>query len=455
MYLRNRFFYILFILAAVSTLGLIADVFLIVAKIGIAAFALASVADIIILLITKLKGERIIAQKLDLGETNPVRLDITVVRGWVKQAYYIDELPTEFYCTDDSKPLNITKKDSYQENKNLFLTAEYTLYPCQRGEYHLGRLLVFATFLGLVERRFTIEKKGRAIDVYPAFSRLREKDQQVRSYRDITTGVHKRQQPANQTEFKDIREYVPGDDIRTVNWKATARAGKTMVNNYEDERSQHVINIIDCGRPMHRTFNNLTLQDYAINASLLLTYSALSIEGDSVGLITYGPSATDYLPSRPGKKQLNTVMRHLYALRTDYGEGDLEELCLLIDRNVQRRSLMVLHTDYTHIAALERHISYLQRISRRHNLVVVIYLDNELKSVSERKYGASEGNKNKATQSSTYYVESSIASGLMLQKQAIVDRLQQNGINCILTPPENVSFAVLRKYIELKARNAW
>lgn len=440
MFLRKRFFVIAFCLAIVASIGLISNIVLIIAEIGIAALALACVVDIVVLLFTKLDGQRIMAQKLDLGETNKVTIKVAIVRGKLNIKYFVDELPAAFHYSADNSLLHVDNDGR--------LVACYAFTPSQRGAYTLGRLLVFGSLLGLVERRFVVEQEGRAVDVYPAFSHLREKEQQARSLQVISQGSHKLQRPANQTEFKDIREYVPGDDIRTVNWKATARVGRTMVNNYEDERSQHIINIIDCGRAMHRTFNNLTLQDYAINASLLLTYSALHTEGDNVGLITYGPKGIDYLPSRGGDMQLNNVMKHLYHLDTEYGEGDMEELCLILDRQVQKRSLIVLYTDYTTMASLERQFTYLNRISRRHCLVVVSFLDNSLKNVSERKYSVSETNV-------TYFVESSIASGLMLQKQSIVDKLQQHGIHCLMTTPEHISFDVLRKYIDLKARHAW
>lgn len=453
MFLKKRFFYLSFLIAVISVVGVKVSLCYFLAMILLCVMAVALAVDVLVLLYTKMEGERMIAQKLDLGERNFVKLKVEIKRGWIKSCYTIDELPAEFRCSNDTQTM--------ERDEDGCFVSSYTLFPTRRGAYKLGRMLVFATLLGLVERRFVIEKMGRGVDVYPAFSRLREKEQQARSMTVENMGIHKRQLPTNQTEFQDIREYVIGDDIRAVNWKATARAGKIMVNNYEDERSQNIYNIINCGRVMHRTFGGLSLEDYAVNASLLVSYSAMNTENDNVGLFTFGPTGIDYLPSRCGQLQLKNIMKQLYSLETEYGEGDLEELCLRVDRYVQRRSLMILHTDYATLGALERDLPLLRRLSQRHCLVVVMFLDKELENVSERKNKARNAAFDAVNAVNTEkikvseLVEGSIASNLVQQKLAISDKLQQLGIHCVLTYPENVSFSVVRKYIELKAKRAW
>ena len=335
MFLKKQFFILLFSIAALSAFGLLTDILYYIALTGLCILAVATIADIIMLLRLRIEGGRTIASKADLGEENTVDFTFSITRGTLRSAYIIDELPTEFIKSENEE-----LKTESEDGKTFH--SQLSILPTQRGHYPLGRTLVFASFLNLVERRIILEKDGMCVDVYPAFSRLREKDEQVRAKQVLSTGTHKRQMPSNQTEFRDIREYVVGDDIRTINWKATARTGHTMVNEYEDERSQHIINVIDCGSAMHRTFQSLTLQDHAINASLLVTYSALEKESDCVGVCAYGPMGISYLPPRAGKPQFNSIMQQLYALETEYGESDTEQLCLMIDRNVKRRSLIFL-----------------------------------------------------------------------------------------------------------------
>ena len=472
MFLKKRFFIILFAIATISALGVMVDALYGIALVLLCLLVVASAIDIALLMMLRIDGGRDIASKLDLGEENVYSVSFKIIKGWIKSAYAIDEIPTEFKkMEDDRLPFSNKEKSSFN--------CQTSIMPSCRGHFLLGRSLVYASCLGLLERRIILQPEGQEVDVYPAFSRLREKDEQVRSRQTISTGNHKRQLPANKTEFRDIREYVAGDDIRTINWKATARTGHTMVNEYEDERSQHVINVIDCGTAMQRTFNSLSLQDHAVNASLLVSYSALERESDCVGVCSYGPKGISFLPPRAGKQQFNSIMQQLYALDTEYGESDIEQLCLVIDRNVKRRSLIFLYTEIPTISVLERQLQFFKRISSRNCLVIVNCLDRELEGMAEREKYKVENRlaqldepkrrtgfslmslrikgivESKIGRTHSQCVESTLAKDMVNQKQLIVDTLQQNGIYCLSIHPESLSFGILSKYIELKAKRAW
>ena len=472
MFLKKRFFIILFAIATISALGVMVDALYGIALILLCLLVVASAIDIALLMMLRIDGGRDIASKLDLGEENVYSVSFKIIKGWIKSAYAIDEIPTELKKMEgDRLPFSNKEKSSFN--------CQTSIMPSYRGHFLLGRSLVYVSCLGLFERRIILQPEGQEVDVYPAFSRLREKDEQVRSRQTISTGNHKRQLPANKTEFRDIREYVAGDDIRTINWKATARTGHTMVNEYEDERSQHVINVIDCGTAMQRTFNSLSLQDHAINASLLVSYSALERESDCVGVCSYGPKGISFLPPRAGKPQFNSIMQQLYALDTEYGESDIEQLCLVIDRNVKRRSLIFLYTEIPTISVLERQLQFFKRISSRNCLVIVNCLDRELEGMAEREKYKVENRlaqldepkrrtgfsvmslrikgivESKIGRTHSQCVESTLAKDMVNQKQLIVDTLQQNGIYCLSIHPESLSFGILSKYIELKAKRAW
>lgn len=441
MFLKKRFFIILFSIAALAAFGVLMDIFYKIALVGLCIFVGATFADIVMLILLRIEGSRDIASKLDLGEENCVKFNMKVTRGILKSGYIIDEIPSEF----------LTEAEVHEVKKSRDgFACSYQFFPSRRGNFNLGRTLLFASVLGLLERRIVLTDKGQEVDVYPAFTRLREKEEQVRSKQVLSTGSHKRQLPSNQTEFRDIREYVVGDDIRTINWKATARIGNTMVNEYEDERSQHIINVIDCGSAMQRTFNSLSLQDHAINASLLVSYSALEKESDCVGVCSYSPKGISYLPARAGKMHFSSIMQQLYALGTEHGESDIEQLCITLDRNVKRRSLVFLYTDIPTMTALERQLQFFKRISTRNCLVVVNCLDKELEEVSMRDL---DGNTKRSQHHK--YVECTLAKDMINQKQLIADTLQQNGIYCLSIYPEALSFGVLTKYLELKSKRAW
>lgn len=150
----------------------------------------------------------------------------------------------------------------------------YTLRPVSRGEFHFHNLLVFVTSqLGFVKRRFTFHQH-MMMPCYPSFLKLRQFELMAISDRLVNVGIKKIRRVGHSTEFDHIREYVPGNDIRAINWKASARARNLMVNHFMDERAQQVYSVINTGRIMQMPFEKLSLLDYAINASLVLSHIA-------------------------------------------------------------------------------------------------------------------------------------------------------------------------------------
>ena len=167
-----------------------------------------------------------------------------------------------------------------------FKTISYFLRPVKRGEYSFGAVNVFASSpIGLVSRRYQFSQ-NKMVPVYPSYIQMRKYELLAISNRLTDTGIKKIRRVGQHTEFERIREYVPGDDYRTINWKASARKSHLMVNNYQDERSQQVYALIDKGRAMQMPFNGMSLLDYAINASLVISNIAIK-KSDKAVLITF------------------------------------------------------------------------------------------------------------------------------------------------------------------------
>ena len=175
----------------------------------------------------------------------------------------IDELPEQFQIRDFSKKIRL--KSNRQKK------IDYTVKPVERGEYFFGNILLYVkSLLGLVSGRFTIDAETM-IPVYPSFMQLRKYELLSHAAIQTETGSKRMRKIGHSMEFEQIREYVPGDDIRTLNWKASARKGGLMINTYTDEKSQQVYCIIDKGRLMKMPFGGLTLLDYAINSCLVVS----------------------------------------------------------------------------------------------------------------------------------------------------------------------------------------
>ena len=240
--------------------------------------------------------------------------------------------------------------------------------------------------------------------------------------------------------FEQVKNYVPGDDYRTINWKATARRGSLMVNSYIDEKSQHVYCVIDKSRVMKMPFEGLTLLDYAINASLVLSNIAL-LKEDKAGLITTAEKIGAVVPADRRPTQINKILEVLYKEKTDYRETNMELLYSTIRSVIKQRSLVVFFTNFESLSGLERQLPFLKRIAKFHLLLVVFFENTELRKLSETPAMDVEG----------IYIKT-IAEKFAYDKRLIVKELAKNNIQSILTAPQNLTVNTINRYLEIKAR---
>ena len=241
-------------------------------------------------------------------------------------------------------------------------------------------------------------------------------------------------------EFEQIKEYVRGDDYRTINWKATARHGNLMMNNYTDERSQQIYCVVNKGRVMKMPFEGMTLLDYAINASLVLSNVALQKQ-DKAGLITFAQHLDAFVPADKKPTQINQILETLYKQQTDFLEPDFEKLFSAVRNRITHRSLLVLFTNFESFESLERELPSLKRLAHYHLLMVVFFENSELKQLTEGKAATIED----------IYIRT-IAEKFRYEKQLIVKELQKNGIVAVLSTPQHLTVNSLNKYLELKNR---
>jgi len=243
-------------------------------------------------------------------------------------------------------------------------------------------------------------------------------------------------------EFEQVKEYVQGDDYRTLNWTATARKGQLMVNNYTDEKSQQVYCIIDKGRVMKMPFEGMSLLDYAINASLVLSNVAL-LKHDKAGLVTFSEQVGAFLPANSKPVQMQSIREVLYNQKTRYLESDFEQLYAVLRRKISQRSLIILFTNFESLTGMRRHLPYLRKIASHHLLLTVFFENTELKSLVSAP----------ATNVEEVYTKT-VAEKFAFEKRLIAKELQQYGILSILTPPQDLTVNAINKYVELKARQA-
>ncbi len=437
LFFGSRFYWSLVAVIAIFLLSYIWTFLFVVGQLGFLFLVVLVILDYCILFLNK-KGViavRELTERFSNGDENKVQLQLKSHYPFRTHLKIIDEIPVQFQRRD------FLLKTSMAGGEEQHLV--YNLRPVERGEYTFYDINLFIKSpLSLVVRRITTEQE-KMVKVLPSYLALRQFELKAYSNNLAEAGSRRIRKIGHSLEFEQIKEYVIGDDIRSINWKATARkGGQLMVNNFVDERSQQVYCVIDKGRVMKMPFEGMSLLDYAINATLILSRVAL-IRQDKAGLITFAEQIGHFLPADRKAAQMGTILETLYNQQTKFLETDFEKLYALIRGRITQRSLIVLFTNFESLTGLQRQLPYIRSIARNHLVLVVFFENTELKQLTDTK----------ANDIESVYVKT-IAEKFIHEKKLIVKELQQHGIFTILTAPQNLTVDTVNKYLELKARQA-
>lgn len=390
-----------------------------------------------ILLYKKKNGiiaNRISNERLSNGDENKVVIEI---ENWYDFKIYctvIDELPYQLQERKWERQLKI--------EANSKIDLGYFVRPQERGEYNFGNINIYVEGPLKISRRRYIFQQEETIKVYPSYFQMRRYQLIAAATHLQQTGVKRMRRLGHSMEFEQIKEYVRGDDYRTINWKATARHGDMMANSYTDERSQQIYCIINKGRVMKMPFEGMTLLDYAINSSLVLCNVALQ-KHDKAGLITFSQNLDAFIQADKKPTQINQVMETLYKQQTNFLEPDFEKLFSVVRNRITHRSLLIVFTNFESFESLERELPSLKKMAHYHLLMVVFFENTELKQLAEAGVSKTED----------IYIKA-IAEKYRYEKQLIAKELQKHGIISVLTTPQKLTVNSLNKYLELKNRQS-
>ena len=434
LYIHTRFF---FALIAVGILYVFAFFFPWVMGVAHMALLLCFLAAMVeaLFIFNQNKGisaQRILPEKLSNGDENPVKIDIKNNYGFTIQVNVIDEIPFQFQKRD----FLIEKK--IEPGKNSFF--QYILEPKERGEYNFGSLHIYVSSpLGLVSKRFSFQKDAN-LPAYPSFIHLRKYELMALQSEFLLGGMKKIRKLGHTMEFEQIKDYVPGDDIRTINWKATSKTNRLMVNQFQDEKSQRIFMLIDKGRTMKMPFNGLSLLDYSINATMALSHIILK-KGDRAGMMTFSKKTENKVAAENKSGQLRKISEALYNIKTDFFESDFNRLYQDVKYSLNQRSLVLLFTNFETLDGLNRQLKYLRGIAKNHLLVVIFFKNSELQTLIHKN-----------PESSQEIYDEIIAEKFEFEKKLIIQELRKYGIYSVYTLPENLNVDVINKYLEIKAR---
>lgn len=434
LYLTRRFFVILGWLVLLFVLSYSFSVLFGVARVLFGVLVALLIVDLVLLYRVRqgLEGRRATPDKLSNGDDNTLQIQLDNYYRFPVQVQLLDELPEQLQARDFRADVRIPA--------GQMTTYAYTVRPTKRGEYHFGAVnALVRSPLGLIRRRFRFSA-DKTVPVYPSFIQMRKYELLAISNQLTEFGIKKIRRLGHNQEFEQIKEYVPGDDYRTINWKATARRGELMVNNYQDERSQQVYALVDKGRTMRMPFAKMSLLDYAINASLVISNIAIKKE-DQAGLITFQHRVQTVVPASRRSKQMYLLMEALYNQKTAYKEADYAALYTAVRRRITQRSLLLLFTSFESLSSMERQLPYLRKLARDHLLVVIFFKNTELYELLSQPVS-----------NITQVYRKTIAEKFAFEKKTIAERLQQFGIHAVLTTPQQLSVDTINKYLALKAR---
>ena len=433
-YLKDRFFIGGTVIVFCFAMSYFLDFLFPVAQILIVILFSVLIFEIFLLFLPKqlIICKRKLNNVFSLGDDNTVSIEfMNVFHKWL-HVNAIEILPEQFQIRDN--------KLSFSVDAAAKKPFSYMLRPTERGVYLFGNMISYSSsVIGLISRR-EVHLSEEEVEVYPSVIQMRKYELQAFSKISFESGVKRIRKIGHSYEFEQIKNYVRGDDVRSINWKASSRKASLMVNQYEDERSQHIYCVIDKGRNMKMPFNGMSLLDYAINTSLMLSNVALK-KSDMSGLITFSDSLGSFVKADRSALQLQRILKSLYKERSRPLESNYELLYQSIRKLVTRRSMLVLYTNFESIYAMERVLPVLRKLNKQHLLVLVFFENTEFENYVETKAEDLKG-----------VYKHAIAKDFINEKDRIIHELSRHRINCIKSKPEELSINVLNKYLELKSR---
>lgn len=394
--------------------------------------------------------ERLNDTKLSIGADNLVTI-LLANRGTrtIHLTHLRDEYPHQFAFRPPDGPRqqqqHTYQRENIQPTYSPLLPYDiseipYHLHPNQRGQYQFGNInLRYRSVLHTFERQHSYPTSAE-VKVYPNVLDIRKYDLMARKGLLFEQGLRHSRLFGVGTEFERLREYNTDDEFRRINWKATARRGKPIAAEYETERSQYVVCVIDTGRLMRPPIGDLAKLDYAINTVLLLSYVAQA-KGDHIGLLTFADQVGTYLHPGRGKSQFYRMLEALYNVPFQGVESDYARALSYLSVKNKRRSLVVLFTDLMTLDATRPLIANLGRMARRHLPLCVTMSDPNITRFAGQP-----------VHSSTDLYQRAVAEMELDDRQTVLDTLHRSGVQTLDVPADKLTVSVINTYLELKGK---
>jgi len=369
---------------------------------------------------------------LSLGAANRVELTLHNRAGRRLRLLVKDDPPGDFVTPERTRAVTL---DPWERR-----TVGYLTTPRRRGDYTFGGLHM----RGLSRLRLAWWQKNlpasESVRVYPNLQQLREFDALARRGRLDDLGLRAVRSRGEGTEFESLREYVPDDSFRSIDWKATARRGAPITRQYQSERNQTLLVLIDAGRMMAAPADDMTRLDYAVNAALMLAHVAERM-GDTVGLLTFSDRVKSFVAPARGGMQTERMLEELYALEAELVEPDYQGAVTFLRARARKRAMVCVFTDLVDADVSAAALSYLSSLRPQHLPMVATIRDAETMELAAEDPAAPEDAYQKA-----------VAQRTLGRRALALARLRSRGVQVVDAPPEDLAAAVVNRYLAVKRR---
>lgn len=371
-------------------------------------------------------------QRLSIGRDNPIELQLTSKTS--AELIIYDRYPTDFEGAE--MPLRAILSAKGKDEVTSPLT--YRVNPKQRGEYAWGDIEIRQRGpLKLAWSQWQVPA-AQTVAVYPDLIGLRQLS--VKLALQSTGTLKQKRRLGVGTEFAELREYDVGDDLRFIDWKATARRSQPLVRVLEPEREQTLMILLDRGRLMTAQVQGLARFDWGLNATLALALAGIS-RGDRVGVGVFDKTMHTWLPPKRGRPYLRQMVERLTPVQPDFLESDYLGAVARVVQAQHRRALVVVITDVVDRTASAELLSALMRLRPRYLPFCVTLRDPQMAEVARTARAEVAGG-----------YERAVAIDLMAQRRAALGLLKQSGVMVVDAPADAVGDELVERYLRVKAR---
>lgn len=378
---------------------------------------------------------RAVEDKLSLGAPNAVTLEVRN-RTTAPLTLTLRDLPPPTFDLDRAVEGRLTLPGDPRPVRFV-----YHVTPPAKGDFTFGDIYIqYPGRLGLIRRQAVVIAR-QAVKVYPNLVETAKYELLARRGRLMQLGIRAARVRGGGSEFESLREYVPGDEYKKIDWSATARRGKLISRQYEAERSQNILLLLDTGRTMLQPVQKMAKLDYVVNTALMLAYVAAASD-DKVGLMAFDADVRVYLPPAKSKAQVYRILESLYNLEARLVETDYKAAFQNLSTRWRRRSLVVLFTDLVDPDSSAQILDAVPMIADLHRVVCVTVSDPNIlaaaKSVPEDSAGV---------------YQKAVATQVLQERRAAISVLKRRGVWTIDSPPEDLSADLINHYLDLKSRS--